>query len=105
MNGINESHFIPNILPKEKLAFLKMLEKFDPQLLLILKEEVTQGNKISSVAEHVSADRMVVILSQPFKKKYETIGTKFETSINPHDSGDFYSTHHPEPFTLIAPLK
>lgn len=105
MNGIDESHFIPTILPKEKIAFLKMLETFDANLLTILKEEVRRGNKILNVTDHVSGENMVVMLSQPFKRKYETAGLRFETSRNPHDSGEYYSTDHLEPFTLIAPLK
>ena len=105
MNGIDESSFIPTILPKEKLAFLKMLGRFDPKLLQILKEEVDQGNKISIVSDNLSTEAMVVILSRPFKKKYQTDGLKFGSSNNPHDSGDYYSTSQPKPFTLIAPLK
>jgi hypothetical protein len=104
MNGIDESHFIPTILPKEKIAYMKMLERFDWKLLLILKDEVKQGNRILSVSENLSEEAMVVILSQPFKKKYD-YGLEFGSSTNPHDGGDYYSTAHSAPYTLIAPLK
>lgn len=104
MNGINESSFISTLLPKQKIAYLKLLDKFDAKLLLILLEEVNQGNKILSVSD-LSDGTMVVLLSNPFKRKYETDGLQFGSSTNPHDSGDYYSTAQPKLHTLTAPLE
>ena len=105
MTGINESNFIVTLLPKEKIAFLKMLEHLHAKLVPILKEELKQGNKILSVNDNVSGEAMVVILSNPFKRKYDIDGLQFESSNNPHDGGDSYSTSQPMSHTLTAPLK
>jgi hypothetical protein len=105
MEGINESSFIANILPREKIAFLKLLELFDVKLLQILKEELRQGNRILNVSGTVSDETVVVVLSQPFKSKYEKHGLQFSSLNDPHDGGDYYSTPQPKPCTLVAPLK
>jgi hypothetical protein len=105
MTGVNESDFIINLLPKEKIAFLKELEHVDAKLLLILKEELKQGNKILSVNDHVSGQALVVVLTNPFSRKYVIDGLQFESSNNPHDGGDSYLTPQPMPHTLTAPIK
>ena len=105
MEGINESSFIANILPKEKISFLKLLERFDVKLLHILKEELKQGNRILSVSDNLSDHTMVVVLIHPFKKKYETDGLQFSSLNDPHDGGDYYSTPEFKPYTLTAPVK
>lgn len=104
MNGINESSFISTLLPKQKIAYLKKLNNFDPKLLLILNDEVKQGNKILNVSD-LSDDTMVVLLSHPFKRRYQANGFQFESSNNLHDGGDSYSTHQLKSHTLTAPLK
>jgi hypothetical protein len=105
MTGIDESNFAVNLLPKEKIAFLKMLERFDANLGMILIEELKQGNKILSVYDNLSEAEMLVGLSHPFKAKYDIAGLKFFSSIDPHNGGDYYSTTSTRPYTLTAPLK
>ena len=105
MEGIDETGFIATILPKEKIAWLKLLKNLDAKLLQIIKEELQQGNKILNVSDQLSDEAMIVVLSKPFKRKYEINELQFESSADPHHGGDCYSTSQPKPHTLTAPLK
>ena len=105
MNGIDESSFVATSLPKEKITWLKLLKNFDEKLLQILEEEIKQGNKILIVRDQLSDEAMMVVLSKPFKRKYEINELQFESSADPHHGGDCYSTSQRKPHTLTAPLK
>lgn len=101
---IEHIHFANISAPRDKIKWMKMLQRFNPDLHSILVEELKRGNKIIQVRDDTIDDGlMTVSLLDPFKDIYKTNGLMFVSNQDAHDGGDHYWTSGADNHILVAP--